>query len=103
HDLGQVDEREDRPVEVREVRPESRGLVVREVLRRVQHGRLMVPVEVRVRADVDGGYSNSRNAPGTTSAVSERTRSSGTPSTSSATGVAVRTSTARAVRTRIRG
>ena len=46
HDLRQIDEREDRTVEVREIRPQCRRFVVRELLRRVQHGRLMVPVEV---------------------------------------------------------
>ena len=39
HDLGQVDQREDRPVEIREIRPERRRFVVGERLRRVEHGR----------------------------------------------------------------
>ena len=39
HDLGQVGQREDGTVEIREVRPERGRFVVGELLRRVQHGR----------------------------------------------------------------
>ena len=55
HDLGQIDEREDGPVEVREIRPERGRFVVGELLRRVQHGRLMVPVKFGVGADRTSG------------------------------------------------
>ena len=44
HDLGQVHEREDRPVEVREVRAEDGLFLVVEVLRHVLHGPPRIPV-----------------------------------------------------------
>ena len=39
HDLGEIRQREDRAVEVREVRPETIRIAVGERLRRVVHGR----------------------------------------------------------------
>mgnify|MGYP003333426396 CR=1 FL=1 len=44
HDLGEVDEREDRPVDAREVRTQRGGLVVGELLRHVLHEPWNLPV-----------------------------------------------------------
>ena len=45
HDLGQVDEREDRPVEVREVRAKDLGFVGGEALGHVLHGHLLIEAD----------------------------------------------------------
>src|SRR5712691_8420169 len=65
HNFRQIDEREDRLVEVREIRPQSSRFVLGEPLRRVQHGRRTVPVVPRTAEDLRAQI-RSRYAPGST-------------------------------------
>src|SRR5207244_10538783 len=63
--LGEVDEREDRPVEVREMRREERALGVRELLDRSdsrrRHGRLSLDLPAAVTPPLqDHGASTAR-------------------------------------------
>ena len=61
HHLGQVHEREHRPVEVREVRAERRLLLGGEVLRDVLHGGPMVPTAPAPPADQGRGLLGGRS------------------------------------------